>query len=78
MKERVAMVAANAASGIGTALAGARWWAALLATVVVLVSTYGVVIWLVLNSPHPPRRISTLLITITWGDTPEPEEPPPK
>jgi hypothetical protein len=80
VKERVSNVVANSASGIGAALAGARWWAVLLAMLVVLVSTYGAVIWLVLHLPHPPRRISTPLITIIWDDDhpSEPEEPPPK
>ena len=81
MKERVSNVVANFASGIGAALAGARWWAVLLAMLVVLISAYGAVIWLVLHLPHPPRRISTPLITIIWDDDDdesEPEEPPPK
>jgi cell division protein FtsW (lipid II flippase) len=68
-------VVVGAASGMATALAGARWWAVLLMVAVILVSTHAAVIWLVTNSPHPPRRVSTPFIT--W-EALEPEEPPPK
>jgi cell division protein FtsW (lipid II flippase) len=64
---------ASAVSGLGTAMAGARWWAVLLVVVVVLGMTYGVVLWLA--DPRRSRRVSCFLIT--WEAPSEPEEPPP-
>jgi hypothetical protein len=78
MKDRVTNVVISTVSGLGTALAGARWWAVLLTVLGILLSTYGAVIWLATRSPLLPHCISTPLITITWDGSSEPEEPPPK
>jgi hypothetical protein len=74
LRERLTSRLASAASGLGPAIAGAPWWAVLLAVLAVLCLTYGVVIWLAMHSGA--RRISTLLIT--WESAEEPEKPPPK
>jgi hypothetical protein len=71
--KELAGFAASAGAGVSVRLVGAPWWAVVLVVLVVLVSTYGVVCWLMRN----PRvkRVTTFLITV---DTSEPEEPPPK
>jgi hypothetical protein len=74
VRERLTSGLASAASGLGPALAGAPWWAVLLAVLTVLCLTYGVVIWLATHSEA--RRITTLLIT--WESAVEPEKPPPR
>jgi hypothetical protein len=61
MKDRVTSVLASLSSGLATVVAGARWWAVLLAIFVVLVMTYGTVVWLAIHSPaagnaNPTRR----------------------
>jgi hypothetical protein len=61
MKDRATGVLASAATGLTTALAGARWWAVLLVVVVILVLNDGVVCWLAIHSKA--NRITTLLIT---------------
>lgn len=70
MKERLTTWLAGAASGLATKLAGAPWWAVLLAVLAVVASTYGVVCWLATHSAA--RRISTFLIT--WESFAEPEK----
>jgi hypothetical protein len=73
VKEHLTGWAVSAGSGLGTAIAGAPWWAVLLAVGVVLGSTYGMVY--VLSKNPRVKRISTFLMSV---DTTEPEEPPPK
>jgi cell division protein FtsW (lipid II flippase) len=63
---------AGTASGLGAVLAGARWWAVLLVVLLVLCSTYGVVIWLATHSEA--SRITTFLIT--WERQSGPFKPP--
>jgi hypothetical protein len=70
VKERLTIWLAGAASGLATKLAGAPWWAVLLAVLAVVASTYGVVCWLAIHSGA--RRISTFLIT--WEALAEPEK----
>jgi cell division protein FtsW (lipid II flippase) len=70
VKERLTTCLAGAASGLATKLAGAPWWAVLLAVLVVVASTYGVVCWLATHSEA--KRISTFLIT--WEALAEPEK----
>ncbi len=72
MKDRMMSVLVSSATGLGTALAGARWWAVLLALCIVLTLTYGVVCWLATCSKA--SRISTFLIT--WEREPELTRPP--
>jgi cell division protein FtsW (lipid II flippase) len=72
MKDRVTRVLASTATGLTTALAGARWWAVLLVVLVVLVLTYGVVCWLATHSEA--NRITTFLIM--WERKPERSKPP--
>jgi hypothetical protein len=52
-------------------VAGARWWAVLLAVFVVLVLTYGTAAWLATHSPA--TRITTLLLTQEREPNPPPD-----
>jgi hypothetical protein len=70
MKNRATSVLTSAATGLTTALAGARWWTVLLVVVIILVLTYGVVCWLATYSKA--NRITTLLLT--WEREPEPSK----
>jgi cell division protein FtsW (lipid II flippase) len=73
LKEHLTGWAVSVGTGLGTALAGAPWWAVVLVVVVVIGSTYGVVL-LAIRNPRV-KRVTTFIITV---DTSEPEEPPPK
>ena len=73
MKEHLTGWAVSVGSGLGTALAGAPWWAVLLVVGAVLGSTYGMVY--VLSKNPRVKRVTTFLMTV---DTTEPEEPTPK
>lgn len=70
MKDRVTSALVSSTSGLGTALAGAHWWAVLLVVCIVLTLTYGVVCWLATHSKA--NRISTFLIT--WEGEPPPSK----
>jgi hypothetical protein len=73
VKEQLTGWAVSVGSGLGTALAGAPWWAVLLAVGAVIGSTYAMTL-LAIRNPRV-KRVSTFLMTV---DTTEPEEPPPK
>ena len=73
MREHLTGWAVSVGAGLGTAIAGAPWWAVLLSVGVALSSTYGMVY--VLSKNPRITRISTFLMSV---DTTEPEEPPPK
>jgi hypothetical protein len=73
VKEQLTGWAVGVGSGVGAALAGAPWWAVLLAVAVVLGSTYGMVY--VLSKNPRVRRFRILFVSV---EASEPEEPPPK
>jgi hypothetical protein len=73
MKDRATSVLVSSSSGLATVMAGARWWAVVLAIFVVLVMTYGTVVWLATHSPA--TRITTLLLTWERDPNPPPQMP---
>jgi cell division protein FtsW (lipid II flippase) len=73
VREHLTGWAVSVGSGLGAAMAGAPWWAVLLAVGAVLSSTYGMVY--VLSKNPRVKRVTTFLMTV---DTTEPAEPPPK
>lgn len=70
VKDRLAGIAVSAGSGLGTALAGAPWWAVLVVVLAFLGSDRGLVI--LLARPGKSRRLTTLLTS--WEAPSEPEE----
>jgi hypothetical protein len=62
VKEQLTGWAVGVGSGVGAALAGAPWWAVLLAVAVVLGSTYRMA-WLLSKNPRV-RRFKILFVSV--------------